>query len=113
MNINPAFGLEKSTGGVLLLHKDLIYAYLFYRKNVRISLHPRRWNCGPEPPDLRPDLGIEAGDHVTTHQQRQDMRAYLESQDIYCAQPDFLDALIRLFQSIEKEVKKGASNQDD
>ncbi|MBM0244582.1 hypothetical protein GWO63_010115 [Corynebacterium macginleyi] len=45
---------------------------------------------------------------MTTHQQRQDMRAYLESQDIYCAQPDFLDALIRLFQSIEKEVKKDA-----
>ncbi|WP_267911066.1 hypothetical protein [Corynebacterium macginleyi] len=43
---------------------------------------------------------------MTTHQQRQDMRAYLESQDIYCARPDFLDALIRLFQSIEKEVKK-------
>ncbi|MBK4164019.1 hypothetical protein [Corynebacterium macginleyi] len=50
---------------------------------------------------------------MTTHQQRQDMRAYLESQDIYCAQPDFLDALIRLFQSIEKEAKKDASNQDD
>ncbi|MBK4158487.1 hypothetical protein GWO56_02565 [Corynebacterium macginleyi] len=45
---------------------------------------------------------------MTTHQQRQDMRAYLESQDIYCARPDFLDALIRLFQSIEKEVKKDA-----
>ena len=30
------------------------------------------------------------------------MRAYLESQDVYCAQPDFLDALIQLFQSLEK-----------
>ena len=39
---------------------------------------------------------------MTTHQQREDMRAYLESQDVYCAQPDFLDALIQLFQSIEK-----------
>ncbi|MBK4179753.1 hypothetical protein GWP26_02275 [Corynebacterium macginleyi] len=45
---------------------------------------------------------------MTTHQQREDMRAYLESQDIYCAQPDFLDALIRLFESIEKGVKKDA-----
>ncbi|WP_284785265.1 hypothetical protein [Corynebacterium rhinophilum] len=43
---------------------------------------------------------------MTTHQQRQDMRAYLESRDIHCAQPDFLDALIRLFESIEKEVEK-------
>ena len=50
---------------------------------------------------------------MTTHQQREDMRAYLESQDIYCARPDFLDALIRLFESREKEVKKDASNQDD
>ena len=39
---------------------------------------------------------------MTTHQQREDMRAYLESQDLYCAQPTFLDALIHLFQSIEK-----------
>ncbi|MDK8693603.1 hypothetical protein [Corynebacterium sp. MSK158] len=39
---------------------------------------------------------------MPTHKQRQDMRAYLESQDLYCAQPDFLDALIQLFQSIEK-----------
>ena len=39
---------------------------------------------------------------MTTHQQREDMRAYLESQDVYCAQPDFLDALIQLFQSLEK-----------
>lgn len=36
------------------------------------------------------------------HRARQDMRAYLESRDLYCAQPDFLDALIQLFQSIEK-----------
>lgn len=36
------------------------------------------------------------------HRARQDMRAWLESQDIYCARPDFLDALIALFQSIEK-----------
>lgn len=42
---------------------------------------------------------------MTTHQQREDMRAWLESQDIYCAQPAFLDALIRLFQSIEKEAQ--------
>lgn len=41
---------------------------------------------------------------MTTHQQREDMRAYLESRDLYCAQPDFLDALIKLFQSIEKGV---------
>ncbi|WP_158014601.1 hypothetical protein [Corynebacterium sp. HMSC062E11] len=39
---------------------------------------------------------------MTTRQQREDMRAYLESQDLYCAQPTFLDALIHLFQSIEK-----------
>lgn len=39
---------------------------------------------------------------MTTHQQREDMRAWLESQDLYCAQSDFLDALIQLFQSIEK-----------
>ena len=39
---------------------------------------------------------------MTTHQQREDMRAYLESQDVYCAQPAFLDALITLFQSLEK-----------
>lgn len=45
---------------------------------------------------------------MTTHQQRQDMRAYLESRDIHCAQSDFLDALIRLFESIEKEVEKDA-----
>ena len=37
-----------------------------------------------------------------THQQREDMRAYLESQDVYCASPDFLDALIQLFQALEK-----------
>lgn len=35
---------------------------------------------------------------------REDMRAYLESRDLYCAQPTFLDGLIKLFQSIEKEV---------
>lgn len=39
---------------------------------------------------------------MTTHQQREDMRAWLESQDVHCAPPQFLDALIRLFQSIEK-----------
>lgn len=39
---------------------------------------------------------------MPTHQQREDMRAYLESRDLYCARPDFLDALIQLFQSIEK-----------
>ena len=39
---------------------------------------------------------------MITHQQREDMRAYLESQDVYCAQPDFLDALIQLFQALEK-----------
>lgn len=39
---------------------------------------------------------------MPTHQQREDMRAWLESQDLYCARPAFLDALITLFQSIEK-----------
>lgn len=39
------------------------------------------------------------------HRAREDMRAYLESQDVYCARPAFLDALIRLFQSIEKGGK--------
>lgn len=39
---------------------------------------------------------------MPTHQQREDMRAWLESQDIYCASPALLDALIHLFQSIEK-----------
>lgn len=48
---------------------------------------------------------------MTTHQRREDMRAYLESRDIYCAQPDFLDGLIELFQSRGKEVKK--MNIDD
>lgn len=42
---------------------------------------------------------------MTTHQQREDMQAWLESQDVYCAQPAFLDALIKLFQSIEKGGK--------
>ena len=42
---------------------------------------------------------------MPTHKQREDMRAYLESQDLYCARPDFLDALIHLFQSIEKEAQ--------
>ena len=42
---------------------------------------------------------------MPTHKQREDMRAYLESRDVYCARPDFLDALIHLFQSIEKEVQ--------
>lgn len=39
---------------------------------------------------------------MPTHKQREDMRAYLESQEVYCARPAFLDALIQLFQSIEK-----------
>lgn len=39
---------------------------------------------------------------MTTHQQREDMRDWLEANDLYCAQPTFLDALIHLFQSIEK-----------
>lgn len=39
---------------------------------------------------------------MPTHKQREDMRAWLESQDVYCARPAFLDALIQLFQSIEK-----------
>lgn len=39
---------------------------------------------------------------MPTHKQREDIRAWLESQDIYCARPDFLDALIHLFQSLEK-----------
>lgn len=46
---------------------------------------------------------------MPTHQQREDMRAYLESQDVYCAQPTFLDALIQLFQSIEKGGEDNAS----
>lgn len=50
---------------------------------------------------------------MPTHQQREDMRDYLESRDLYCAQPDFLDALITLFQSIEKGGKDDAPNQDD
>lgn len=45
---------------------------------------------------------------MTTHQKREDMRAWLESQDVYCARPDLLDALIQLFQSIEK----GGNNDD-
>ena len=39
---------------------------------------------------------------MPTHKQREDMRAWLEANDLYCAQPTFLDALIQLFQSIEK-----------
>lgn len=50
---------------------------------------------------------------MPTHQQREDMRAYLESRDVYCARPDFLDALIQLFQSIEKGGEDDAPNQDD
>lgn len=50
---------------------------------------------------------------MPTHKQREDMRAYLESQDLYCAQPTFLDALITLFQSIEKGGNNDAPNQDD
>lgn len=46
---------------------------------------------------------------MTTHQQREDMSAWLESQDVYCARPDFLDALIQLFQSLEKGGKDDAS----
>jgi len=46
---------------------------------------------------------------MPTHQQREDMRAWLESQDIYCARPAFLDALIQLFQSIEKGGEDNAS----
>lgn len=42
---------------------------------------------------------------MPTHKQREDMRAWLEANDLYCAQPTFLDALIRLFQSIEKGGK--------
>lgn len=42
---------------------------------------------------------------MTTRQQREDMRAWLESNDLYCATPVFLDALIQLFQSIEKGGK--------
>lgn len=49
---------------------------------------------------------------MTTHQRREDMRAYLESRDIHCVQPDFLDALIRLFESIEKEVENDAKNEN-
>ena len=45
---------------------------------------------------------------MTTYQQREDMRAWLESQDVYCAQPAFLDALIHLFQSLEKGGKDDA-----
>ena len=43
---------------------------------------------------------------MPTYKQREDMRAWLESQDIYCARPTFLDALIKLFQSIEKGGKE-------
>lgn len=42
---------------------------------------------------------------MTTRQQREDMRAWLEDNDLYCASPVFLDALIKLFQSIEKGGK--------
>lgn len=44
---------------------------------------------------------------------RKDMAAWLETQDVYCASPDFLDALITLFQSIEKGGEEDAPNQDD
>ena len=50
---------------------------------------------------------------MPTHKQREDMRAWLEANDLYCAQPTFLDALIQLFQSIEKGGKDDAPNQDD
>lgn len=50
---------------------------------------------------------------MPTHQQREDMRAWLEANDLYCAQPAFLDALIHLFQSIEKGGENDAPNQDD
>lgn len=49
---------------------------------------------------------------MPTHQQREDMRAYLESRDLYCARPDFLDALIQLFQSIEKGGNNDAKNEN-
>ncbi|WP_408935941.1 hypothetical protein ACKFRL_04380 [Corynebacterium marquesiae] len=50
---------------------------------------------------------------MPTHKQREDMRAWLEANDLYCAQPTFLDALIQLFQSIEKGGENDAPNQDD
>ena len=43
---------------------------------------------------------------MPTHKQREDMRAWLEANDLYCAQPTFLDALIQLFQSLEKGGKE-------
>lgn len=43
---------------------------------------------------------------MTTRQQREDMQAWLEHNDLYCARPAFLDALIQLFQSIEKGGKE-------
>lgn len=46
---------------------------------------------------------------MPTHQQREDMRAWLEANDLYCARPDFLNALIQLFQSIEKGGEDDAS----
>lgn len=46
---------------------------------------------------------------MPTHKQREDMRAWLEANDLYCAQPTFLDALIRLFQSLEKGGENDAS----
>ena len=49
---------------------------------------------------------------MPTHQQRQDMRAWLEDNDLYCAQPDFLDALIHLFQSLEKGGENDAKNEN-
>ena len=49
---------------------------------------------------------------MTTHQQREDMRAYLESQDVYCAQPAFLDALIQLFQALEKGGNNDAPSEN-
>ena len=49
---------------------------------------------------------------MPTHQRREDMRTYLESRDLYCARPDFLDALIQLFQSIEKGGNNDAKNEN-
>lgn len=49
---------------------------------------------------------------MPTHKQREDMRAFLESRDLYCARPDFLDALIALFQSIEKGGEDDATNEN-
>lgn len=41
-----------------------------------------------------------------TDRDRRDMAAWLETQDLYCATPDLLDALIRLFRSLEGGEKE-------